>query len=453
MKHVTILVVEDEEIVSMDIMSSLENMHYYPCCAVRTSDTAVAKAREFVPDVVLMDIGIPGSMDGLDAARVIWDELNIPVIFVTSHTDDAVIEKAKLVSPYGYVVKPFTDGGLKVAIEIALSRKAAETQEKRGKEQEDIQVILDGGAKKQDEYNREYTSLPDVRTLFIRDFFDDIVLLLYTDPEVKEQIFTLFMEKNLKTQGNLLFAHSLSKAHRNFLPEIQLGKMRVCRIKKGEISPLMNIFSDNGETSDLSYGIPLRFIVDFSERFEECDILSAVDLILAIRKKGVQVCGIIAIAIGTNDAGLIKKLSLRVPNVIVTTGRGTVISCPDHSLPLESLTFLPQEALDEIVKKVLEPVVLSLLEKPISGHDILQEIQGRYNLSIPKARVYMQLYDLQKNGYLSVSTVGKSKVYSPTETGKKHIRQKLDEFRSVFHHILAEMADLDGSPGFPKRKE
>ena len=93
------------------------------------------------------------------------------------------------------------------------------------------------------------------------------------------------------------------------------------------------------------------------------------------------------------------------------------------------------------------------MEKPISGYNILQEIRGRYNLSVPKARVYMQLYDLQRNGYLSVSTVGKSKVYSPTETGKKYIRQKLDEFRSVFHHILAEMADQNGSSGFPERKE
>ena len=101
---------------------------------------------------------------------------------------------------------------------------------------------------------------------------------------------------------------------------------------------------------------------------------------------------------------------------------------------------------------MLEPVVLSLLQKPISGQDILLEIRGR-NLTIPKARVYMLLYDLQKKGYLSVKVMGKSKMYSPTDSGKKHIRQKLDEFTSTFHHILSEMADRDRGPAFSERKE
>jgi len=453
MKHATILVVEDEEIISMDILMNLENLHYYPLCTVRTGDEAVVRAREYVPDVVLMDIGIPGTMDGIEAARIIIQELNIPVIFVTSFADDAIIERAKLVNPYGYVVKPFTDRDLKVAIEIALSRKSAEILNKQGKKQEDEPVNPAGGVKKKDEKNRGYASLPDIRTLLLKDFINDIVLLLYTTAEVKEPVFTSFIERSLKNRENLLFAYSVSKAHRNFLDEIQQGKMKVCRINNGEMSLLIETLSDYCERSDVADPIPLRVIIDFSERFDQGDILAAVDLILAIRKKGVLVSGIIALAVGTNDHNLTQALSLSIPKVIVTTSWGTVISCPDHSFPLENLSFLSQDVLDETVKKVLEPVILSLLDKPISGHDILREIQIRYNILIPKARVYTYLYALQKMGYLCMRTKGKSKVYYPTETGKKYIRHKLNEFQSVFHHILADMTDRDAGINGKDKKE
>ncbi len=439
MNPATVLVVEDEVIVSDDIVKILETLHYFPLCAVRTGDEAVLKAREYSPDVVLMDIKIPGKLDGLGAAEIIREELDIPVIFVTSFADDATIEKAKITNPYGYVLKPFTELDLKVAIEIALSRKAAELKDK----ERDKQAIPAEGAEKPDEKTEKYAGFSGIRTLLLDNFFNDIVLLLYNNVEEKELIFTSFIERNLKTGYNMLFAFSLSKAHRKFLLETQQGKIRICRMKIGEISPLKIILSDTLERSDTADSLPLRFIIDFSEQFDNRDILAAVDLILAIRKKGIPVSGIIALAVGTNDDNLRKTLSQSISKVIISTNRGTVISCADHTFPMEHLAFLPQPVVDEIVKKVLEPVILSLLEKPISGYDILQEIQERYNVSIPKARIYTQLYSLEKMGYLSPSTSGKSKLYCPTETGKVYIRQKLNEFNSVFHHILAEIINRD----------
>ncbi|PKL68313.1 MAG: hypothetical protein CVV30_10330 [Methanomicrobiales archaeon HGW-Methanomicrobiales-1] len=449
MDHVTILVVEDEVIVSMDLLHILETMHYSPLCAVRTGDEAVVKAREKKPDVVLMDINIPGTMDGLDAAGIIREELGIPVIFVTSYSDDAIIEQAKHVNPYGYVIKPFTERNLKVAIEIALSRKAAELQDRLS----EPPAIPAGLAETPVRTGCPHSSLSDIRTLFVKGFFHDVALLIYSNSEIKEQVFASFIERNLKTRGDLFFAYSFSRAHRNFLSEIQNGKIRVCRIKAGELAPLREILSDVQASSGSAYPVPLKLLIDFSERYEPEDILAVVDQVIAVRKSGVPVSGIIALDSGMTDDILIKELSEKIPGVVAATSYGTLISCADQSFPLESLSFLPQTVVDETVKKILEPVVLSLLEKPISGYNILKEIRGRYNLSVPKARVYTQLYDLQKKGYLSVSTIGKSKVYSPTETGKLHIRQKLDEFRSVFYHILAEMADQNGSSGFPKRKE
>ncbi|MCK9580042.1 MAG: response regulator [Methanoregula sp.] len=126
MNAVTILVVEDEAIVRKDIVNTLEAMHYSPLYTAGSGDEAIASAREHAPDVVLMDINIPGTMDGLEAAGIISRDMEIPVIFATAYADDAILEKAKNTNPYGYVIKPFSGRDIKAAIEVALSRKAAE---------------------------------------------------------------------------------------------------------------------------------------------------------------------------------------------------------------------------------------------------------------------------------------------------------------------------------------
>jgi len=81
-------------------------------------------------------------------------------------------------------------------------------------------------------------------------------------------------------------------------------------------------------------------------------------------------------------------------------------------------------------------VVLSLLDKPISGYDIVREINNRYHVLIPQARIYAILYSLEEQGYLEMRTSGKSKLYAPTEKGKQYIAQKKEEFKSTFQHIM-----------------
>ena len=423
-------------------MKILESMQYDPLCAVSTGDEAVIKAREYTPDIVLMDISIPGTLDGIAAAGKIREELKIPVVFVTSYSDDAILDRAKAVNPYGFVIKPFTERDLRVAIEIALFRKSAEVHELP----EDVSETGDSPGQPEDAA-REYPGLSDIRTLLIGDFFHDIVLFIYNSAGVKELVFTAFIERSLKTEGNLLFAYSLSKAHRKFQREIQNGRIRTCRMKGGEISALQEALSGIPAQSGAPDPLPLRVIIDFSEQFDQRDITGAVDLLLAIRNRGVPVCGIIALYAGTGNDALVSELSGSIPKVIVTTSRGTVISCADHSFPLQHLSFLPQPVVDEVVKKVLEPVILSFLEQPVTGSDILHGIRERYNVSIPKARVYTRLYELQKLGYLYTQTSRKTKLYYPTDAGKEYIRQKLDEFSSVFHHILVEAIDRDAGIG------
>jgi DNA-binding PadR family transcriptional regulator len=91
-----------------------------------------------------------------------------------------------------------------------------------------------------------------------------------------------------------------------------------------------------------------------------------------------------------------------------------------------------------------------LLDKPISGYDIVREIHSRYKVLISQARVYTLLHDLMENGYLEIRVSGKSKLYCPTEKGKKHITQKLNDFKLVFQHILGGESGIH--PGIHDKK-
>ena len=132
-----------------------------------------------------------------------------------------------------------------------------------------------------------------------------------------------------------------------------------------------------------------------------------------------------------------------IPKIIVSTGKETTLSFAHHTFPAKSVSVVPQSTIDDVVKKSLEPVILSLLDKPISGRDIVHEIHCRYNVLIPQARVYTHLYDLLENGYLEIRMSGKSKVYCPTEKGKKHISQKLNDYKMVFQHVLGAGSEIN----------
>jgi len=118
-----ILVVEDERIVAHDLASALRELGYAVPATVATGEEAVERARELQPDVVLMDIRLPGAIDGIRAASSIRQEHDIAVIYLTAHSDDETLRRAMQTEPVGYLVKPFSPPQLRCAIEIALHRR------------------------------------------------------------------------------------------------------------------------------------------------------------------------------------------------------------------------------------------------------------------------------------------------------------------------------------------
>lgn len=129
-----ILVVEDERIVALDLKAILRRLGYCLAGVTASGAEAVELCGSLRPDLVLMDIFLKGDMDGVDAACLIQAEADIPVVYLTSHTDQITLQRAKRTAPYGYVLKPVDENGLRTAVELALFKHRAE-QELRKSEQ------------------------------------------------------------------------------------------------------------------------------------------------------------------------------------------------------------------------------------------------------------------------------------------------------------------------------
>jgi len=126
-----IIIVEDEAIVAEEIKTSLEGMGYFVTSIVKTGESAIEKAEQDRPDVILMDIRLEGQIDGIEAAEHIRSHFDIPVIFLTAYADEEKLDRAKLALPFGYLIKPIQTRDLVVTIEMALFTTKADVERKR----------------------------------------------------------------------------------------------------------------------------------------------------------------------------------------------------------------------------------------------------------------------------------------------------------------------------------
>jgi CheY-like chemotaxis protein len=122
MSGAKIMVIEDEVIVAMELQSRLTALGYEVTGVVGRGEDAVEKVREMAPDLLLVDITLAGRMDGIEAARRIHETHDIPVVYLTAHADDQTLERAKLSTPSGYLVKPYHESDLRTTIEVCLHK-------------------------------------------------------------------------------------------------------------------------------------------------------------------------------------------------------------------------------------------------------------------------------------------------------------------------------------------
>jgi CheY-like chemotaxis protein len=123
MTTISVLLVEDDNVLAKIAETRLQNLGYELAGTASTAAEAMAIVVNRRPDVVLMDITIKGNIDGIDTANMIKKGFRIPVIYLTSHSDDALLKRAKATNPDGFITKPYTENTLRVAIELALKKK------------------------------------------------------------------------------------------------------------------------------------------------------------------------------------------------------------------------------------------------------------------------------------------------------------------------------------------
>ncbi len=134
MPPIEILIVEDESIVAADLQDSLQNMGYHVVEVVDSGEDAISFLENHHLDLVIMDIGLKGGIDGTKTAGIIRERFFIPVIYLTAYSDDRTIEKAKRTEPYGYILKPFEEKELHSIIEMALYKFKMESELRESEE-------------------------------------------------------------------------------------------------------------------------------------------------------------------------------------------------------------------------------------------------------------------------------------------------------------------------------
>lgn len=117
-------------IIAADMSMKLTKLGYQVIGIHNRAEDALRTVSENRPDVIIMDIVLSGTMNGIDAALLIKERHAIPVIFLTSNADDATFQRAKKAHPYGFISKPFRTDDLARAIELTVERVQAEQQKR-----------------------------------------------------------------------------------------------------------------------------------------------------------------------------------------------------------------------------------------------------------------------------------------------------------------------------------
>jgi PAS domain S-box-containing protein len=123
---VAILIVEDERIIARDLEQTLAQLGYTPCGIASSADSALSMTAERRPDLVLMDIRIQGSRDGIDTAQDLQSQFDIPVVYLTAHADETTLARAKQTGPYGYLLKPVKLAELRSVVEVSIYKHRLE---------------------------------------------------------------------------------------------------------------------------------------------------------------------------------------------------------------------------------------------------------------------------------------------------------------------------------------
>lgn len=123
-----ILIVEDEGLLALQIKNELLKMGHTITAIYVSGEEALKGIEAEKPDLVLMDIKIQGEMDGIETADRMLKQYDLPIIYLTAHSEENTIERAKVTRPYGYLLKPVNAKELQIAVEVAIYKHKSDKE-------------------------------------------------------------------------------------------------------------------------------------------------------------------------------------------------------------------------------------------------------------------------------------------------------------------------------------
>jgi PAS domain S-box-containing protein len=130
LKPARVVIVEDELVIANDLQMRLETLGYDVAGQAFTGERAVDLILGIRPDLVLMDIVLGGGLDGIQVAESVLENFQVPIIFTSDYADEATLDRAKRIRPFGYVLKPIKTRELKATLEVALYAAALEARQR-----------------------------------------------------------------------------------------------------------------------------------------------------------------------------------------------------------------------------------------------------------------------------------------------------------------------------------
>lgn len=208
MQQIKILVVEDEWIVSEEIKEILEKNGFEVIGQASDAASALELSIQNPPDIALLDINIKGEKDGIELAKILKKNQNIAIIFITAYDDKKFIDRAKELNPHAYIVKPFQEKNIVIAIELAF-HSISKTKEALDVQQDNYYILHDRVFIKD---NHRFYKLPITHIKYIQA--EGSYCIIYTNEGKHTLAF------NLKSFESRINHPSIVRSHRSFLVNI-----------------------------------------------------------------------------------------------------------------------------------------------------------------------------------------------------------------------------------------
>lgn len=290
--------------------------------------------------------------------------------------------------------------------------------------------------------------LPTTYKIFLfNNWKYDHALFLYEEGINIWQTILSFIKDSLANGDYVFFSSVYSNTIENYIKQefeeaIRTGKLHIFYMRKNpfyEIRELNNKLQTLLSYSQRSFSIVINF-GDIASSYTAEDIISCIEKLKRDEKNTLPILrSVVAFEISSLPLDLMKILLGFYKNVILSTKNENVIFETNFNTLTDSLTVntFSRKALERFIKKHLEIIILSmLLGGPHCGYDLIRKIYMKYHTFLSQGTVYPILYNLYKQGFLSITNKKRAKIYTLTEKGRIEAETKIKDFISTQIYIL-----------------